>query len=406
VLWLPYAAFHFVAQEPWTMRYALPLVVPVAYLAARGIMALPHRARMAVATIAVVATAGSSVRALAADASARSPLFDLVEDMTRAAARETQSPIVLSHFNTGVALARAEELMNRRVGWRQMPAPVRREWLQIAEVWQSAPASRVWFVAHPRRTDLALIDPSSLRLLGTYRHPDAVRSLVAGSRPSGLDWYEISRPNWIALEGWALTPETAGIATRDRRGPDAQPITALVRPLAEAAAVVIGGRHLGASDAGPARITVRVDGRTVRSFVVQASPRDFLELFTLPPAVQSNNYVALTIAALGANGAPAPVAIEQFEYQPVSAAVFGFGRGWHERELDERRALMWRWTAARADLHIAALGDVRVQIAGESPERYFDGPARLTLHAGNALVAQRTVDADYGEVFCVRRDVL
>jgi hypothetical protein len=296
--------------------------------------------------------------------------------------------------------------MGGRAPWRAQRPPRTHEWLQIADAWKGDPPSRVWFVAHPLRTDLALVDPSSVRLLRQDRHPDAVRWLVTGLRPEALDWYEITRPNWIALRGWALTPETAGTATRDGRGLDVGPISALVRPLGEPALLLLGGRHLGEAGAPPARVTIQFGDTPLDSFDVAASPREFLRFVEVPRRSAAPQYVPLTITAATSGRSTAPVAIEQFDYQPASSVIAGFGRGWHEPELDPRRGLQWRWTSAEADLHIRAQGDVRVTVAGESPLRYFDSPARLRLRAAGLDVGERSLAADYREAFCIPHQLL
>ncbi len=44
-----------------------------------------------------------------------------------------------------------------------------------------------------------------------------------------MDWHILSEPGWFLEQGWALTPETAGIAQRDGWGPHRKPSIGWVR---------------------------------------------------------------------------------------------------------------------------------------------------------------------------------
>ena len=35
---------------------------------------------------------------------------------------------------------------------------------------------------------------------------------MSGVRPNEMDWHVFDAPGWYLGEGWALTPETAGVA--------------------------------------------------------------------------------------------------------------------------------------------------------------------------------------------------
>ena len=94
---------------------------------------------------------------------------------------------------------------------------------------------------------------------------------LGGIRPDGLRWIVINEPGWFAGEGWHLTPETAGVARADGAGLGTGPISRVdAAPRDGAATLMIGGRHLG-SGAGPeARVTVRIDGRDIERWTVDA----------------------------------------------------------------------------------------------------------------------------------------
>src|SRR5262249_16756285 len=138
--------------------------------------------------------------------------------------------------------------------------------------------------------------------------------------------------------GWALTPETAGVAREDNRGPAQGPITAWIRRRETPTTLMIGGRNL--SDDGPAAaLRVVIGGRVLDEAAVQ--PGFFLRMLTIPPDVSqgTGDYASMTIQSEASRDADADrvlsspnVAIEQFDAKPVGDVVFGFGNGWHEQE--------------------------------------------------------------------------
>ena len=86
VAFAPYLVFDLLFQETFTTRYALPLVVPVAYLATRAVAAAPRSVGITIAGGAValnVMVAGFSLRAYA---STPAPVFRMLTDMRTSAA--------------------------------------------------------------------------------------------------------------------------------------------------------------------------------------------------------------------------------------------------------------------------------------------------------------------------------
>ena len=88
-----------------------------------------------------------------------------------------------------------------------------------------------------------------------------------------MDWHVIDAPDWYLGEGWALTPETAGIAEEDRRGPGMAPIERLDPAPAGPATLMVGGRNLRPRRrAGP---RARHGGRRGRSTSSAPRPGSF-----------------------------------------------------------------------------------------------------------------------------------
>jgi MFS family permease len=149
---LPYLAFHLAFQDTVFARYALPLVVPVAFLAA---VTLDAAGRVGLVGAAGIAAWSLSIGVpqLAAYVERGSPtarLFDRVASAVNAG----EAPTFAMHQ----ALQRPLEAEARPVG-ATLPSPPRREWLELARHWRSGAAGPVWFLADSRRTDLALVDP-------------------------------------------------------------------------------------------------------------------------------------------------------------------------------------------------------------------------------------------------------
>ena len=442
-LWVPYAILHLLFQENETIRYALPLVVPVAYLAVRGFdVVLPWRVpTMLAAGGAVAYSLAVGVPALIDYAPTRPPVFALFSDMDdtqgRASGRTASLdlsaatgslpadpvvPVVAMHRRVFTESRRARQWQGNAFPWTVLPAPVGHEWLELAKYWQGGGQAPIWFIADPRRTDLALIDPASRHLVRQYAWtvervaPDPLSrqlafsfpqlfwwpALVGGARPDVMDWYVITPPQWFLGEGWNLTPETSGIADKEKKGPG-QPAGAVgyVRRRDDATRVVIGGRNLGAAGGPNVRFALDLDGRVLDTWDVTPNPGFFLRQIPLPAGALSgtNALGTLTVhATLATTGAPAggAAAIEQFDLQPADAVMFGYDTGWHEGEFNDRTGLQWHWASDAAALRIWNAGhDVHLRLWAESPLRYFDQPPTIVLRAGQTDIKRIEPRADF-----------
>ncbi len=222
-------------------------------------------------------------------------------------------------------------------------------------------------------------------------------SLIGGMRPADVQWYRLGEPGWFATEGWSLTPETAGMARLMGRGPHLAPIHAFVRRRAEAARLLVGGRHLGADGDPAATFTVALDGRPLDSW--SQPPGFFVRSVPVPAGALGGaaGYADLTVASTAAVGAaPVATAIEQFDLQSPGVTMWAFGRGFHELELDNQRGRAWRWMSEEAVIEIPqTAGDVTLVLEGESPLTYFDGPSTLEVWSGEARLASVALSADF-----------
>ena len=184
----------------------------------------------------------------------------------------------------------------------------------------------------------------------------------------GRAWYRMAPPGWFAEEGWALTPETAGIARLMGRGPS---IGADHRLGPAPRTPVFACWSAGAIWAPPRTrrrsFMVSVDGSRCRS--VGRRPG------ILPARVRSagrnagrgEGLRALTIESRSAAGAAVATAIEQFDLQSAGTLMWGYDEGWHEAEYNPALGV-WRWTSDRATLRIVdASTPVAVTLRVERP---------------------------------------
>ena len=398
----PYAVFHLLFQEFVTTRYALPLVPLVAYLAAAALAAAPIRAALAVGGALAIVSLSLAAPATIAYGRQPSPMFTLLGEAQMLQARGAQ-PTVAMHRRVFTESRRARAYAGGVPG-TLLPAPRDYEWLEITRPWKEGRAREAWFIADPRRTDLALIDRTHARVR-KYRWPLNAPVYVGGVRPGEMDWYIFGEPGWFLEQGWALTPETAGISDRDGWGPHRRPSIGWIRRRAGAAFMTIGGRHLGGDP--PVTITVAVDARPIAEFTV--TPGYFLESVNVPAgALPGEGYAQLTVTAQATGSAATPpVAIEQFDFQPADHVQFGYDDGWFEPEYNPSTAKSWRWMSERAALRVHHAGQpIALRLSGESPLRYFDSAPTLRISAGDRVLAEVTPSSDFSVEVRVPADAM
>ena len=392
VMTLPYAVFHLLFHEPVTVRYALPLVPLTAWLAVRGISRFAAPAvPVAVGALAAWALV-LAVPAGMAYGTVAAPIFRAVAAL--ASARQESSIVVASHRRVFTESRRARTWLQEPSDvW--LPAPRDFEWLELTRAWKSGHAGPAWFFADPRRSDLALIDSRGSQIT-PYRWPFDDEVFVGGARPGELDVHVYESPGWFLEEGWALTPETAGVAVREGWMPHVRPSVGWIRRQPGAAEMVLGGRHLGVAGDPPLRILATIDGLTVLDREVDAG--FFVDRVALPPGALSGRgaFAPLQVRAVPVSGGAARVDLEQFDLQPKGVPMFAFEGGWHEPEYDPATGRSWRWLSQRGELWVRPTGDdVTLRFAAESPLRYFDAAPRLRLSAGGRELARLSPSDDF-----------
>lgn len=403
VAFVPYAVFHLLFHEVVTVRYALPLVVPMAWLIvyaldierqpmSRGRVALPRMALPIAAAAIGVASLSVAVPAASQYGRAGSPTFRAFRAVDAGAA---SGPAVIGMH---AVARRAAEWLAPELPLRVLKAPHGREWLTLVEQWRAQPDSTVWFVADPRRTDLALFDAGAIRRRDADRWGFVEPPFVGGARPGDADLYVMDHPGWMLDRGWAVTPEVAGITARDGWGPHRRPSVAWLRARGDDALLMIGGRNLGAANDPPAHITLTIEGRALHQF--DAPPGFFFRLVSLPAPTftGARGYVPLEVTARAADASrkELPVALEQFDLQPAGVPMVGVESGWQEPEYNPLTYLSWRWTTERATLWVRPIGrDVTLMLSGESPLKYYEVAPAVTVSVGGTSVGRFNPSADF-----------
>ena len=373
----------------------------VAWLAVRGLSVFGNLAAAAGSAGIVAASLAVAVPATLAYGREASPLFRALDEVGGAHARASaqgRAPLLAMHH----AVARSARI--HPIAAAALPSPSGREWTGIVDHWLQGGQTPVWFLVEPRRTDLARFDPESQRVRMAYRWPVDEVTFVGGARPMTVDWVELKPPGWFVADGWALTPEMAGLAERERRGPSRGGVTAWVRRRPGEAVLLVGGRNLGAAGEPDVRFTLSIDERQAQQWSTAADPGFFLHTWRLAAgalAAGDGAFAKVTIAAEAADGSARPVraAIEQFDVQPPEVAVRGFGPGWHEMEYAPATGLRWRWASERATLEVTAPPGAGVELVlrGESPLRYFDKAPQVRVLAGTIVLREFTPSSDFTE---------
>ncbi len=386
----PYLVFDLLFQETFTSRYALPLVVPMAYLAVAGLRLAPWDIGLAVAVPLAMFSAHVGGTSVAAYSRAKAPAFRMLEVMRSVSPPGGLAPVLAMDRRESLDLRGPRKLLGDAMpaASQILPAPPQHEWLEPVKYWNGGGRAPVWFVVDPMRASIDLVqhgDP--VRFRWTVPYP----VLLSGTRPNEMDWYRVDRPEWYVGEGWALTPEAAGVADADGRAPSRGPITAWVHgSAASGGTLMIGGRNF--DQALRPRLTVTLGRRPLIDETLM--PGTFLRFVSLPFAQRdaaAPAYDAVTVTAT----AGARVAVEQFD---VSAArpILGFGDGWHEQELNPRTGLRWRWLSGRGELRIRApAGPLTLHLEGESPRTYFPRGSRLIIRSGDRVAFDEVLSSDF-----------
>jgi hypothetical protein len=282
-----------------------------------------------------------------------------------------------------------------------LPSPPQHESFEVMKYLGADGHLPVWFVADPKRTDIEAIQHGEPQ---RYRWSLPYAVLLDGTRPSEMDWYELDRPEWSVEDGWALTPEMAGVAEADHRGLTAGPIQARVRNDVLHGFVMIGGRNFDPT-ARP-EVTVAIGDFWSQTFTTVSGA--FLHMWPVPRIdVQPPGlgYLPLTVRS----DRPARIAIEQFDAS-ATRTLAGFGDGWHEQEYNPRTGLRWRWLSDHGEMKlgwrttpitrgdttaVVPVGGATLRVDGESPRKYFSRGSHLVIRADGQAIFDEVLSSDF-----------
>jgi hypothetical protein len=382
LLWLPYAVFHLLFQETETTRYALPLVLPVCALGATvlDMGRSPTLRRATAAAVIVIAGVLLSVSLRASWQFRVEPerVGDARQALAHAAAVRPPD-VVLMHRRVWAETRRARGVAPWP-GTGEAVVPTSHEWMGILPRLDRARVQS-WWLVDPRRGDRVAIDPRSVLPRERFAWPMPLAPLLGGLRPHPFEWLVIDDPSWVLHDGWALTPELAGLSDAAGRGPGFRDgAVATVRTHESARTLMIGGRFV---EDGARAVTMSVSVGDVWQATTEVSPGAFHRTWTVPPAtaVASHHSETLTVSAVGPGSSA--LLLEQFDIQPAGVPVVALADGWYEPERDVTSGRRWRWMADRARLDVlGARCDLRVTVAGTWPRHYGDAPA-LSVRAGD-----------------------
>jgi hypothetical protein len=415
VAYVPYAVFHLLFQETITVRYALPLVVPVAFLAMCG-LDWGRGTGVVLGTTALVAWSTALwAPATVAYGSRSSPAFRALIEAARPGTGPADQPRVVGlHTVARRAVdwlqltASGNEAGERFSPRRVLRAPHGQEWLTLLEQWRAEPSTQIMFVADPRRTDLALIDAASRRQPLQFRWGFLEPAFVGGTRPGDSDLYALTSPGWMLDRGWALTAEVAGVTARDGFGPHRKPSVAWIRGRDEETTLLVGGRHLGGASDPPVTITLVLNGAPLDS--IEVKPGFFFRRLSLARGTLTGaGYIPLSISSSPADGSNRVIAVglEQFDLQGPTVPMMGLEEGWYEPEYNPRTARSWRWTADKAVLWVRPVGrNVVLTLSGESPLKYYDAAPNVSVAVGDRAIAHFNPSADFTQEIELPADAL
>ena len=153
VAFLPYLAFDLLFQESFTSRYALPLIVPMAYLIVAGLRLVPWDLGLPVAAAFAMYCAHIGGTSIAAYSRAGAPAFRLLDDMRAAANAAAEPPVLAPDRRQSFDLRGPRKWLGdatpRIAG--MLTAPPQHEWLEAVKYWNSGGRTPLWFVVDPAR---------------------------------------------------------------------------------------------------------------------------------------------------------------------------------------------------------------------------------------------------------------
>jgi hypothetical protein len=132
----PYAVFHLLFQEPLTLRYALPLLLPVAFLASTVLVEADPRAGAAALLALSVGCLACALAPTTAFGNVPSPIFSLLQEAKLLGGRGA-NPLVQMHRRVFTE-SRPARVWAGQLPGTLLPSPRDYEWLEVTRLARGA----------------------------------------------------------------------------------------------------------------------------------------------------------------------------------------------------------------------------------------------------------------------------
>ncbi len=144
-------------------------------------------------------------------------------------------------------------------------------------------------------------------------------------------------------------------------------------------------------------MSLTIGDRVIEEWEVPAGGRFFKRIVLEPGTLAGDGpFTRLVASYKGADGRPESVRLTQLMVASPQSVFHVQHAGWNESEYSDQMQRRWRWTTGRAETFVNAAGrDLTLTIAGESPLRYFDTAPRVTVRAGNQVLATAQPSSDF-----------
>ena len=225
-----------------------------------------------------------------------------------------------------------------------------------------------------------------------------------------MDWHIITSPGWFLEQGWALTPEIAGITERDGWGPHREPSVGWVRRRAGDAMMMIGGRHLGGDPTASASSSA-LDDRPLATFDVRpgflpASSSTFRRRRWRATGDVTRRLDGQRARPARRRRSAASRSSSSTCSRPI-VVQFGFDEGWYEPEYNPPTAQSWRWMSERAVVRVhTPAGDVTLRSGRIAAALFHEAAAAPRQRPATACWRRSRPTADFTTEVAIPADAL
>ncbi|MBI4266271.1 MAG: DUF2723 domain-containing protein [Acidobacteria bacterium] len=355
LLFLPYGLYHYAAQATQHLRYAIPTLPLVAFLATVPLLRSARRVQFllpAAAVGAIVVAAMTTMPALAAYHATPSPPFQALAALERLDA--ASGSVVTGHY--------VFERYLPMVRKHQVLMPAQGAWQTLMTYWQQRDPKPILFLNQRGRTTLLAFGHPRRERLGRWRWPDPVRPFMRGERPGWVELLRLDAPNWFSESGLLVTAEAGPLEKVLNEQPRLR-----VRASRRRSAFVVSGFL---RDAVTADVSLTVRDRRQSKWRVG---QHFTARTLLDPLPGAAGYLPASL------GTTAPAVFTDVWLAPEDSAFIRPSHGFYVAERDDDSEL-FRWIApvAVATAYLPAPRG-RLTIEGWIPAEYYELPLVLSM---------------------------